>query len=461
MLWYWSLLILCLAAPRLRAYDGRFALALSSWRPSFFAMRASATATELFEQSWSRAGISTSANSVSHQVFPSLCDGELKGLGALRGFDKEGVEVIKLPRPCVLAVSSSDASPVTGISEAVWQKLKLTTRLSVLLLLQWSLKEQSPLFAYLQQLPEPGLEGFSTPFHWSSQAISRLASAYPSLANSVLKQRKDYATLYASLEGVLSIRGVSYERFVWALEAVRSRAFTGLGGMDESPQKSFLPAGLFAAAAMTAAVGIANTNGGGELAPAILATAATLSLVPFVLNAKKESCVLLPAIDSANHASTKFNCKIAFEPAADAFLLRSTGLIPPGAELLISYGDRDNDDLLQYFGFVEADNAQDRYVLDVERTGTLSPIVVNRRDRSTWTIPDDVKAQDIKPLLQKELQAVVDEMDRHRNRDGENAAKEAGEGADESQKRVDCLLTSFLQSKRETLQCALHLLEGV
>lgn len=433
----WGLVIAALAG--LASYERGarclgFRTTFSSLSSQSSSRRGAASATEVFEQSWSRAGITASGN-VNHQVYPSLCDGSLKGLGALSNFEKDGLEVIKLPRTCVLAVSSSDPSPVSGISEAVWQSLKLTTRLSVLLLLQYSMKEQSPLFAYVQQLPEPGLEGFSTPFHWSPQAMTRLATAYPSLANSVLKQRRDYATLYASLEGVLSIRGVSFDRFVWALEAVRSRAFSGLGGESGN----FLPSAVFAAATMAAAIAIANTNGGGEIAPAILATAATASLVPFVLNAKKESCVLLPAIDSANHASRNFNCKIAFEPAAGAFLLRSTKPIGKGEEVLISYGERDNDDLMQYFGFVEADNAQDRYVLDVERTGTLSPVVVNRRDMSTWTLPDDIKAQDIKPLLSRELLTISSQLD--------EAGMENG--------KISCLLRSFLQSKRDTLQSAL------
>jgi hypothetical protein len=42
----------------------------------------------------------------------------------------------------------------------------------------------------------------------------------------------------------------------------------------------------------------------------------------------------------------------------------ATGSMPKeGDELTLSYGDKNNDDLLQYFGFVENNNVFDRYVI--------------------------------------------------------------------------------------------------
>ena len=34
--------------------------------------------------------------------------------------------------------------------------------------------------------------------------------------------------LYSKIESSQGLKGVSYERFVWAMEMVRSRAFTGV-----------------------------------------------------------------------------------------------------------------------------------------------------------------------------------------------------------------------------------------
>ena len=396
-----------------------------------------ATATERFELSWSARGI-TGADKIKHSVFPTICNDQLKGLESLQTFEGEALEVIKLPRGQVLAVAAGDPSPFPAISEPAWQGLKLTTRMSLVLLAEYKKGDKSPFYEYIAQLPEPA--GFQTPFHWSPAVLSRLQSAYPPLASSVAKQRRDYEALFASLAGFLSAQGVSYERFVWGMEAVRSRAFQGLGGMDGAGStRDFLPRGLFAAALMVAAVVIANTNGGGEVVPAVMATAATASLVPLAFKAQKTSCVLLPAIDSSNHHSSKFNCKIEFEPAADAFLLRNTKRIAPGEEVLINYGNRDNDYLCQYFGFVEEDNANDRFVVETERAGAVAPIVVTRRESATWSLPDDLKKQGLRPILAKEL----DSIDRYLGQ------PEPQSGDDER------LLTVFLQAKRDTLAAAL------
>ena len=54
---------------------------------------------------------------------------------------------------------------------------------------------------------------------------------------------------------------------------------------------------------------------------------------------------------------------VSFEFFGDAYSLVSTGTVKQGSELSISYGTRSNDQLLQYYGFVEVDNPHDVYIM--------------------------------------------------------------------------------------------------
>jgi hypothetical protein len=68
-------------------------------------------------------------------------------------------------------------------------------------------------------------------------------------------------------------------------------------------------------------------------------------------------------IDMANHRSIEATANVAYEFFSDAYSLSSNQKIQSGKEVFISYGDRSNDQLLQYYGFVEPDNPNDLYVM--------------------------------------------------------------------------------------------------
>jgi Rubisco LSMT substrate-binding len=80
-------------------------------------------------------------------------------------------------------------------------------------------------------------------------------------------------------------------------------------------------------------------------------------------------------IDMANHHSSKATANVAFEYFGNAYSLATTTTKHVDTDavskqqqqqpqpLYISYGDRSNDQLLQYYGFVESDNPHDVYLL--------------------------------------------------------------------------------------------------
>ena len=105
-----------------------------------------------------------------------------------------------------------------------------------------------------------------------------------------------------------------------------------------------------------------------------------------------------------------------------------------GEEVLISYGDRDNDDLLQHFGFVEPDNPWDCHKTILPDGAALT---VTKRARATWAVPENVIDEEIKRTLIAQL-AVLS-----------SAPLSAS---------INPLLSVFLDEKRAVLQQALGLL---
>jgi hypothetical protein len=68
-----------------------------------------------------------------------------------------------------------------------------------------------------------------------------------------------------------------------------------------------------------------------------------------------------------NHASSAGGSRLSYEYFADAFSASLDPKAPPprkGDQVLISYGERSNDQLLQYYGFVERGNPHDVFTLE-------------------------------------------------------------------------------------------------
>ena len=108
--------------------------------------------------------------------------------------------------------------------------------------------------------------------------------------------------------------------------------------------------------------------------------------------------------------------------------------VPAGEELTLSYGNRDNDDLLQYFGFVESANPYDKY----EFQGEMDVIRVTKGSREGWKTPniDDLA---LKELLNAELERLHCFMEVSPN------------GRD----TVSKLINAFVKAKVEVLQAAM------
>ncbi|CAM9585968.1 unnamed protein product [Ectocarpus fasciculatus] len=236
--------------------------------------------------------------------------------------------------------------PPPPLSVEAWQRCPWWVRLGVRLLEERAAGEGSRLREYVEMLPRPGETG--APVNWSPEQLDRLH--YPRLLSQIRLQRRlfegfrkvlladarrgDNAPNTREGDGVNTLVSALADPaiFSWALECVLSRAF-------QLPPRS--------AAALV-------IEEGGDVpvkAPEVTPPAPD-----------ETRMALLPLIDSINHYS-RMPTHMYWE--ADGALSLSVGAgFDPGDHAFASYGPVSNDDLLQYYGFVERDNPSDTYVLE-------------------------------------------------------------------------------------------------
>jgi len=212
---------------------------------------------------------------------------------------------------------------------------------------------------WLDSLPRK----FDTPIHWSQATRDELQ--YSHLSDAVTRQETEWKRLYDNL-----VKGatpqisskMSFDDFVWGCECARSRVFSGaFTGSAFNP----LPY-AFTLFLVTVYVGLnlgtleQAANGAGLV---LCASILKDFVIPKLF--KKKKYAICPLIDMANHRSLGTTADVSFEFFGDSYSLAvNPGTqVPNGSELFISYGARSNDQLLQYYGFVEPNNPHDVYVM--------------------------------------------------------------------------------------------------
>ena len=282
---------------------------------------------------------STKIQRLKQLDFPSAC-GTVKGVCSEVSYRQNDL-IMDIPMTSAIAATENDKS---------------IQQLAIQLIEEFHLEDKSKFSAYIALLPAPGT--IQTPFHWSEDELECLA--YPSLTKSVQNQRKKWRKLYDALPKDKYSRPIDFSRFVWGMENVASRAFTGVLGMDAVNLKAFSVGSIASILVGIASFQLTN-NEAFPIALGILAIC--LSLAPLISSSNKSSTVLLPIIDSCNHQGSSPMASLALEPSSGRFIVRADRDISSGSQITISYGKRSNDDLLQYFGFVEEDNVHDRFVI--------------------------------------------------------------------------------------------------
>lgn len=303
--------------------------------------------------------------------------------------------LVTLPRRATLAASASQPLPAElrewGLAESAWdmgnsgEKLALKLLHAMALLRRGRRLDAGPagaLDGYIAQLPE----SVETPLFWSEAEVALLAD--PRLAARVDKQRERWGALWRALESSspAAASTTSREELERALACVFSRAFGGkFGGSGLSRA---LLAAQGALAALAGAWLVADPLQHGASSAAVLV--AGLGAAAALEATAAAELVLLPVIDTANHRSNA-RSTIAYNALSDALELSfeegeegsgKGGIVDSASgQVFISYGERSNEELLLYFGFVERDNPHDVVTLAVGGGGRSGEVQVRRGGR--------------------------------------------------------------------------------
>mmetsp|Transcript_5977 Transcript_5977/g.18002 ORF Transcript_5977/g.18002 Transcript_5977/m.18002 type:complete len:458 (-) Transcript_5977:1345-2718(-) len=308
--------------------------------------------------------------------------GGVRGMMALRPIKKSEV-IVTVPKRTVIETNSiPQKNPVPRfVSSKFWSSETWWVRVGILLLHQKIEKPDEPLGGYTKALPK----SFDTPFHWNDKQLAE--TQYPQFQKQVKAQQKEWRQIYDRLQrNYTGSRPISFDEFVWALECVRSRAFSG--EIETTPFKerlrTFAFAGVLSLMALTFNLADSEQVVNG-LTLAVFSLMAYDFLYPRIQRAvtgeENKRYIMCPIVDFCNHRSG-IDSDLSFEYFYDRFVLK-TEEFAKGEQVFISYGNRSNDQLLQYYGFVEENNPNDVYVfggnlesvmqqLNVE-TSSLSP----------------------------------------------------------------------------------------
>jgi len=222
-------------------------------------------------------------------------------------------------------------------------------------------QQTTDMVPWLQSLPRQ----FSTPIHWSVSALDELQ--YPFLIKAVQTQRETWQSEFTQLQtcflpSVSWIQKITLDDFIWGCECARSRAFSG-----KYSGNAFNPTPYaFTLLLVTTYIGLnlgsieQAANGAGL----VLCGSILKDFILPKLN-KAQRHVICPLIDMSNHVGSRPQGDVAFEYFGDCYsmAIHRDENVQMNQEVYISYGPRSNDQLLQYYGFVEKDNPYDVYVM--------------------------------------------------------------------------------------------------
>eukprot|EP00177_Eucheuma_denticulatum_P005839 GFKZ01010652.1.p1 GENE.GFKZ01010652.1~~GFKZ01010652.1.p1 ORF type:complete len:467 (+),score=54.47 GFKZ01010652.1:139-1539(+) len=280
---------------------------------------------------------------------------------------KNNQQLISVSHNSTLQVTSLDRNKTPfpqKISQQTWQSLPWYARLALLIVNAKADSNESKWQPWIQRLPSK----FDTPFHWTDQQLEQLQS--PRMVDMIKEQRRSYTNLYQRINSNPSnalARSMTYNDFVWAVECVRSRAFSG--PLEVAPFRERLRLFLFIAintciwpAAHVLPWEKALNGGLTALFALSVYDIITPKILKFVQGVELRRFAMTPGIDFLNHSSSvSGKAEVSYEYFSEKFVVQAGENYEEGEQVFISYGRQSNDSFLQYYGFVEEDNPCETY----------------------------------------------------------------------------------------------------
>ena len=282
---------------------------------------------------------------------------KLRGVIATENIVKDDI-IILVPAKLTLEVNNNrPPTPFPDfVPQLLWELSMWDQRLAFKLLHASFIEVNSDKQSWIEALPTT----FSTPFHWNDNDINKLQ--YPTLQEKIFEQRIDWKKLYERWIQMSSSdieQKVSFNNFVWALESVNSRAFSGeYEGSTSQERKSLLIfTGLLTVLWPILHLGTIDQALNAAVAVGI-STIIRDAFFSKILKLKRY--VVCPVIDMINHKSIS-ETTVSYNYFRDQFEVKSS-CYNKNDQIFISYGKQSNDRLLQFYGFIESNNPNEIYV---------------------------------------------------------------------------------------------------
>jgi len=285
--------------------------------------------------------------------------GDLRGVVLLDSV-VPGEELCCVPRTACLDLSAVDGagSPCESlVPSELWVELRWYERLACWLLAEQRRGDASPVWGYMGYLPRPAAF-VDWPLSWSDEELAALS--YPPVAVSIREQDAELSSLHAALvgrQGGPLGRSVGLEELRWAQQLVLSRAFTSTIATPRDLAKRRPPPPP--PPPSPTAVAAKMWFGGIPLIGQAFQDAPPPPPPPNL--GEGLDMAMMPMLDTFNHASNA-ETTCAYDGERNAFVLTTNAPLQKGQEATLSYGPKSNDELLQLFGFVEANNPHDAFL---------------------------------------------------------------------------------------------------
>ncbi|GAB4823521.1 hypothetical protein N2152v2_010567 [Parachlorella kessleri] len=360
------------------------ASAINYWllRLAFAISTESAVVSQKYTEWAAAAGIQS--RSVAQAQF-----GELRGAKALEDIPPNQ-PFITLPRSAALVVTPQQKCPYDSVDPTYWKNAPCLVaniiqpaalwptpvrylKMSILLLMERRKGSTSAVWGYIQQLPD----SIDSPVRWSDEEVQQLQ--YRPVIAQLQQQKQKWREQYDGLVAALTARGgpsVAWEEFLWAMENVRSRSFSG-PYTGASFREKLTTGGVVLAAgsayALWAHLPLQQALNG------LLAALMFNIIYDVLISQKLKWHAMCPVIDAINHSSS-VESDVFFEYFRDSFTLSCSAPFKAGQQVFISYGPQGNDSLLQFYGFLERPNPHDTYSLEVPAgRGKTVKVTVNAK----------------------------------------------------------------------------------
>ena len=280
---------------------------------------------------------------VSHADF-----GNLRGLSSKSGRVKDSsINLMKVPKSIVLSSDFSQPDWDADLAQTLWMECTKGRSSAIsgyvsLLTRGWSSSD-------LPILPPPTAPDSLR--RWSSEEKKLLegSDGGEKLLQLLDQQNQLWHNKFSR------VKGMTFEQFEWAMEAVHSRAFCGDFGMGSSPIPPWVTGAVPVVAAVAGFQYYNQNPDPSDILMIVFALAAAMPTILSLVNKSPPVAVLLPMIDSINHREEAV-ANIEYSPLSDSFLLTVNSncfvVENEGTQIYISYGKKKDTELLLNYGFL-------------------------------------------------------------------------------------------------------------